>query len=250
MHFNEIDKSTPHPAVARGIIAACHRPTPYRAIVARDHQARHDAYALRYASYLDGGFIASKPERLFRDHYDDLPNADTIIVYESLRPVASVRVCFLSDRDPRSPARDAFPQALKVTLENTTARKTETKAAEITRLVRSPDSGNNQGLVFLLYRLAGHLVLRRDVQVILSSVRSNHVPFYRRLGFFKVGEPRAYPGLSCPMSLLQCSRAAYDRTRAGFELIDPEATPPGVFDGFEHGRVITMPLSFSDRADA
>ncbi len=237
--------TSPHAGSSlRGIVSDRHRTTTYKAVLAFGERARRDAFALRHASYLDGDFIERRPDGLFHDRYDELPNARTIVVYEHARPVASVRVCFLSEEDPRSPARDAFSSEIESILAATPAGRTPSKAAEITRLVRSPDCANNQGLVFLLYRLAGRLVLNRDVQVILSSVRDNHVAFYRRLGFERASPPAAYPGLRCPMSLLRCSRSSYDRTRTGFRLMDPDAVPPGTFDGFEEGWSIDMRLTF------
>ena len=228
----------------KGIVSDRHRTTTYEAILASDEDVRRDAFALRHASYVDGDFIAPRPDKLFRDAYDDLPNARTIVVYDDGHPVASVRVCFLSENDSRSPASDAFSSQIGTILAETRAGRTPSKAAEITRLVRSPACANNQGLVFLLYRLAGHLVLNRDVQVILSSVRDNHVAFYRRLGFERASPPASYPGLRCPMSLLRCARSSYDRVRAGFPLMDPDAVPPGTFHGFEEGRSIGMKLTF------
>ncbi len=232
-------------SLPRQIVPPRHKVRCYRAALALGERTRADAYSLRYASYLDSGFIERRPEATFHDGYDALADAQTIVVYEEGRAVASVRVCFLADHDKRSPAHQAFPDEVDRILAETSCGRTSTKAAEITRLVRSPNSANNQGLVFLLYRLAGRLVLARDVQVILSSVRRNHAPFYRRLGFAAVTGERPYPGLNCPMSLLRCARSDYDRVRAGFPIMDPDAVPPGLFDGFERGQPIDMPLIFN-----
>ncbi|HEX2943578.1 MAG TPA: hypothetical protein VHO91_21160 [Rhodopila sp.] len=223
-------------------LASTSREKVYRAALACNDRVRQDAYALRYASYLDSGFIGPSSEKSFSDAYDALPSATTIVVYEEDRAVASVRVCFISRKIQKSPAYQAFPDEVSSILADSPQSKKNVELAEITRLVRSPECANNQGLVFLLYRLAGHLVLRNDVQVILSSVRRNHIPFYRRIGFVDVAGPRAYPGLTCPMHLLQCSRAEYDRVRRAFPLMDPEATPVETFDGFAAGRPISIPL--------
>lgn len=223
-------------------LAATSRGKTYRAAIACNESVRQDAFALRYASYLDSGFIEARPEKSFSDLYDELPNSTTIVVYDEERAVASVRVCFVSRKVQKSPCYQAFPNEVASILAESPVSKKNVEIAEITRLVRSPDSANNQGLVFLLYRLAGHLVLRNDVQVILSSVRRNHIAFYRRIGFVDVAGPRAYPGLTCPMHLLQCSRTEYDRVRRAFPLMDPDATPLETFDGFAAGRQISIPL--------
>ena len=219
------------------------RAKTYRALVALEAGARRDAYTLRHSSYLDSGFIEPRAGGLFRDEFDDLDNAATIVVYDEERPVASVRVCFMSRELREAPAHHAFPDEVDAILAAAPPGLAGMGVAEITRLVRSPDAANNQGLVFLLYRLAGDLVIKNDVRVILSSVRRNHMPFYRRIGFVDVAGPRAYPGLNCPMHLLSCSRAEYDRARAAFPLMNPAASPTGTFDGFENGRAVSMPLT-------
>ncbi|MGI4977735.1 MAG: N-acyl amino acid synthase FeeM domain-containing protein [Janthinobacterium lividum] len=230
------------PLIRSNVASTSHAKT-YRAVVALDASVRRDAFALRHSSYLDSGFIEPRAGGLFRDEFDDLANSATIVVYDEERPIASVRVCFVSRTLREAPAHHAFPDEVDTILTNTPPSRAGVEVAEITRLVRSPDTANNQGLVFLLYRLAGDLVIKNDVQVILSSVRRNHIPFYRRIGFVDVAGPRAYPGLNCAMHLLSCSRAEYDRVRAAFPLMNPAASPRGTFDGFEHGRPVSMPLT-------
>lgn len=224
-------------------VASKSRAKTYTALVALEAGARRDAFALRHSSYLDSGFIEPRTGGLFRDEFDDLDNAATIVVYDDGRPVASVRVCFMSRTLRKAPAHHAFPDEVDAILATTSPDIPGFGVAEITRLVRSPDAANNQGLVFLLYRLAGDLVIKNDVQVILSSVRRNHIPFYRRIGFVDVVGPKAYPGLNCPMHLLSCSRAEYDRVRAEFPLMNPAASPKNTFDGFESGRRVSVPLT-------
>ncbi len=161
--------------------------------------------------------------------------------------ILGFRLCLDNPTLPKITVVAADPSAASYTMPwDTTAappgRLAGMDVAEITRLVRSPDAANNQGLVFLLYRLAGDLVIKNDIRVILSSVRRNHMPFYRRIGFVDVAGPRAYPGLNCPMHLLSCSRTEYDRVRMAFPLMNPAASPTGTFDGFENGRAVSMPL--------
>jgi len=116
------------------------------------------------------------------------------------------------------------------------------RGIETTRLVRSPAAENNQGLVFLLYRLAGYLGMVAHIQILLACVRRNHVPFYRRLGYDPVTAPRPYPGLNCPMQLMSCTRQRYDEIRGAFPLIDPYAGGTiETLNGFLSGE--TVPLS-------
>ena len=227
-------------------VARRSRAKQYTASVALDERDLADAFRVRYASYLDSGFIKPNPERMFSDGFDGAANTTTIVMHEGDRPVASVRVCFMSRSVRHAPAHQAFPDEVDAILTSVPPSQKAYDVAEITRLVRSPECANNQGLVFLLYRIAALFILRHDVHAVLSSVRQNHVAFYNRLGFRAVAGPRAYPGLNCPMHLMQCPRSAYDQVRTAFPLIDPDATPPGTFDGFLSGHPIVMPLTFKE----
>ncbi len=218
-------------------------PPRYTARLAWDAATRHDAYSLRYLCYLDGGFIAPNPNRLFSDRFDLLPNTETVVVYQDDEPVASVRVCFLSRFHPTpAPVRDTFPDQLDGLLAPCRRSAHGMEAVEITRLVRSPRFANNQGLVFVLYRLAGLLGIQRDVRLILSCVRHNHVSFYRRLQYRMIAGPSSYPGLTCPMHLLACSREDFDHVRSRFPLMDPEAFPGDDVSGFFAGQVMTTQI--------
>ena len=222
------------------------REKTYVASVALDRRALADVFRVRYASYLDSGFIKPNPEKLFSDRFDGGSNTTTILVHEGEKPVASVRVCFMSRSLRNAPAHHAFPAEVNAILSEAPRSGKKYDVAEITRLVRSPDCASNQGLVFLLYRIAALFILEHDVHAVLSSVRQNHVAFYTRLGFRPVAGPRPYPGLNCPMHLMQCPRSAYDQARAAFPRIDPDAAPPGTFDGFLQGQPVIMPLTFRD----
>jgi len=215
----------------------------YTARLAWDEATQRDAYSLRYLCYLDGGFIAPNKDSLFSDKFDRLPNTETVVIYQDDEPVASVRVCFLSlFHSTPAPVRDTFPDQLEALLSSCRRSAQGMEAVEITRLVRSPRFANNQGLVFALYRLAGLLGIQRDVRIILSCVRHNHVPFYRRLQYRMIAGPRSYPGLTCPMNLLACSREDYDAVRGRFPLMDPDAFPRDDVSGFLAGQAMTTQI--------
>jgi hypothetical protein len=105
-------------------------------------------------------------------------------------------------------------------------------------MVRAPEAADDQGLVFMLYRLGGYLALAEDFRVIVTCVRQHHVPFYKRLRFEQAGEAKVYPGLTCPMLLMKIGRGDYDAMRDGFRLMDPEAGEPGILNGLEEGRSV------------
>ena len=219
------------------------RPPQYTARLARDDATRRDAYSLRYLCYLDGGFIAPNTRKSFSDKFDGLSNTETVVVYQGDEPIASVRVCFLSLSSPTpAPARDTFPDEIEALLSPCRRSDRGMEAVETTRLVTSPRFANDQGLVFMLYRLAGLLGIQRDVRILLSCVRQNHVPFYRRLRYTAVAGPKIYPGLTCAMHLLACSREDYDAVRGRFPLMDPDAFPHDDVSGFLAGHSMTTQI--------
>lgn len=219
------------------------RHTQYTARLALDQRTRQDAYGLRYASYLSSGYIEPNELRLFRDQYDDLPNSQTVVVYDDGTPVASVRTCTLAfGSKQRSPASDTFPKEVEELLRRQSTIGLGGRGIETTRLVRSPAAENNQGLVFLLYRMAGYVGMTAHTQILLACVRKNHAPFYKRLGYTPVTEPRPYPGLNCPMQLMSCTRQRYDEIRSAFPVIDPYAGTTDRLDGFLSGDPVSLAL--------
>ncbi len=211
----------------------------YSARLTSDETTRRDAFRLRYDSYVDQGYLDPNPDQMFCDRYDQLPSARTVVVYDHLGPVGSVRVCLLGGEGQRSPATESFPAEVARVLDGLGRGQ---RAGEITRLVRSPAAANDQGLVFLLYRLANFIGFAEEVRVPLASVRRNHSVFYRRLGFTSKSEPRPYPGLTCPMELMVCDRDAYERSFVRFPLIDPFAPGADCLDDLLRGEAVQVSL--------
>lgn len=231
------------PRARRGIPGVSARAASYTARLAVSEAVQHDAYRLRYRSYLAGGFITENETGVFRDRYDDLPNADTVVLYDGAAPVASVRVCRLErGTDYGAPSLDTFPDEVNALLAANPNDAFASRAIEVTRLVRSPEAENNQGLVFLLYRIAGYIALCHHTQIFLACVRSNHAPFYKRLGYTAASEPRPYPGLSCNMLLMASDRQRYDQVRAKVPMMDPLAGTTHNLEGFYAGEAVRLDL--------
>ena len=247
MNFSHVTEKPS--ASIRANVGANHRANQYTACLAIDESTRRDAFALRYRSYLSSGFIEKNVTELFTDKFDDLSSTQTVVIYGQDKPLASIRLCYLSRHDSTSsPAQGTFPEAVTQLLEGSPAGQHGHEAVELTRLVRCPSAANNQGLVFLLLRVAGHLALQTDFRMILSCVRQHHVAFYKRLRFQEATGPRPYPGLTCPMQMLTCTRADYDEARAGFPIIDPDATSTRSLDGILNGEVVSLSLSRQSKA--
>lgn len=216
----------------------------YTAQLAISDQVRKDAYRLRYRSYLASGYIEANDAGLFKDQYDNMPNASTVVIYDGSSAVASVRTCLLArGTSLTSPALATFPEEVQALLDNNPNDAFAGRAIEATRLVRSPEAENNQGLVFLLYRMAGYVALCAHSQVHLACVRTNHVPFYQRLGYIAASEPRLYPGLSCKMQLMVSDRRRYDEVRASVPMMDPLGGTTRNLEGFFAGEPVLLSLT-------
>ena len=238
---------TSHPATPqqrRVVPGTSTRGAVYTARLATSNEVREEAYRLRYRSYLAGGFIQENCSGMFRDHYDDLPNAETVVLYDEGAPVASVRVCLLERGTVyTSPAVDTFPEEVGALMNASPNDAFAGRAIEVTRLVRSPEAENNQGLVFLLYRIAGYIALCHHTQLFLACVRSNHAPFYRRLGYSLASELRPYPGLNCQMLLMASSRRRYDGIRSKVPMMDPMTAATQNLEGFYAGEHVRLSLA-------
>lgn len=215
----------------------------YQARLALDPATKRDAYDLRYRSYHAQGHIATSETGTLTDKFDDLPTTKTVVLYDQGRAVGSIRTCFLRrGPGPTSPCREAYPDEVESLLVNSGPPRDGFDGVEVNRMVRAPEAADDQGLVFMLYRMAGYLALAADFRVIVTCVRGHHLPFYRRLKFTQAGPAKIYPGLTCPMVLLEIGRSNYDAMRQGFRLMDPLAGEPGLLDGLQHGRPVNPHL--------
>lgn len=195
--------------------AEAFRTSDLTARLAFDRKTKTDAYRLRHDSYIVGNYIDPMPGGLFSDAYDDLPNSQSVVVYQGARPVASARVCVL-DTNPELTGWDQIPSG-RIFGDEIAASMTEhaqpgiaPKAMEITRLVRHPEFANDFSLVFVVYRLIGFMILKHNANIVMSCCRPNHTRFYQRLEFNRVAGPRHYPGVKFETSLMVCAREKYN----------------------------------------
>jgi hypothetical protein len=187
--------------------------------LALDERTKSDAYAVRHDSYLSGGFIDPSPDGQFSDADDLRPNHHCVVIYQFGEPVASVRLCLL-DLTPglagwdEIPALRIFPEEVADLAANFAPGR-NARLIEINRLVRHPDYANNYQLVFVLFRFVSYLLMSANADLMLSCVRRNHSPFYKRMHFDYVAGPRRYAGVKFETNLMAC-------TMGGVELIRQE----------------------------
>ena len=212
--------------------------------LARDAPTRADAYAIRHASYLRGGFIDPQPGGLFSDADDLAANSLCIVVYKAGRPAASVRLCTL-DLDPELtgwddiPARRIFPEAVAALAANSPDGR-PARLTEISRLVRHPDFADDVHLVFMLFRLAAFMVAQDGSDMTLSCVRRNHTPFYKKLHFDYVAGPRRYTGVKFETNLMACKRGTYAAVASGVPYLGMVAGPDSAYAGLLRGETVKM----------
>jgi hypothetical protein len=213
--------------------------------LALDRKTCADAFALRYESYLAGGYIDPKPSGFFSDSDDEKPNNKTIVIYKDARAVASVRLCVL-DTNPaltgwdEIPASRIFPEEVAQLLAEAPATGRFAKATEINRLVRHPDFATDYELVFVLFRFVSFMVLKEQSDMMLSCVRRNHTPFYKRLNFQNIAGPRRYAGVKFETNLMACPAAYYGENLQNFPIVNSCALETGCYDGMFRGETVSV----------
>lgn len=195
-------------------------------------------------SYFAEGYIEPARSKMFSDEYDGQADTQTIVIYKGSQAVASTRVCALT-REPDGsasgaiPAQDMFPDEVERLFQRDAAAPAQS-IIEINRLVRHPDFANDKSLVFILFRLAGYVILKRDPGAVVSCVRRNHVPFYNRLRFSEIAGPRPYHGLKFSTHLLSCMREQYDLVRRMMPMLGVNAADLERYDPLNQGESVAV----------
>lgn len=215
--------------------------THLRARLALDPKTQYDAFALRYKSFLADGYIEANPSGLFSDAYDAVPGSYIVVIYSGTEAVGSARACTMDVVDESSPARAVPANAVFAEEVGELVRRVPDagrpkRVMEIGRLVTHPAFTANYGLVFLLFRLVGHLIRELDADVVLSCVRQNHVPFYNRLRFELIAGPRSYPGVKFDTYLMTSTRLICDDLRRIAPVLDVEPSLGPAYAGLLGGK--------------
>ena len=219
-------------------------PTKLTVRLANDEETKQDCYKLRYLSYFSEGHIEAHRSRKFSDEYDASPEAQTVVIYKGRQAVASTRICLLTrapngDASGAIPAQNVFPEEIERLFQHNLPAPVQ-RIVEINRLVRHPQFAEDKSLVFLLFRLAGHFILKHDAGAVVSCVRRNHVPFYTRLRFSEVAGPRVYHGVKFSTHLLTCLRAQYDTVRRMVPMLDVTGAERERYDLLTQGQTVSV----------
>ncbi|OYV33796.1 MAG: hypothetical protein B7Z80_23060 [Rhodospirillales bacterium 20-64-7] len=212
--------------------------------MALDEATKADAYSIRHASYLSGGYIDPQPDEKFTDADDLKANSRSVVVYKFGRPVASVRLCdltydaALSEQD-EIPASRIFPEAV-AELAQGVSHGRPPKLTEINRLVRHPDFATDYELVFILFRFVSFLVIEGNSDMMLSCVRRNHTPFYKRMHFQYIDGPRRYAGVKFETNLMACKADSYDRLMSDIPFVATDDNSKAAYAGLLHGETVNV----------
>jgi hypothetical protein len=206
---------------------------------------KKQAYTLRHDGYLSVGYIEAQKQGLLQDKYDNYRSSKTIVLYKNGKAAASARVCLL---DPASkipgagaiPSNEMFDDEITELLQGLGAGNRPGRAVEITKLARHPDFMKDNDLVFAMFRMTGYLILHFDADVVLTSVRASHVPFYKRLGFQKIAEPRPYPELNVETALMACFRASYDGVQKNVPVMNALSPEDDIYPRFMGGELVPV----------
>ena len=166
-----------------------------RADTAEDREA---IFRLRYAAYRREDAIPLSQAERFSDALDDTDNAWTFGVYIESELASSIRLHVANRQQPVLPALNVFSDLLSPEI---AAGKT---IVDPTRFVADRAASRRYPeLCYVTTRLAVLASEYFNTQLLLATVRAEHQAFYRRVfGHRLVCEPRHYPSLNKPISLM------------------------------------------------
>lgn len=157
-------------------------------------------YKLRYEAYRREEFVPFNVGGTVHDEFDDLPNAYCYGIYIDGRLVSSLRLHHMTRDNKQSPSYSVFGDVLDPLLEEGhTFIDPGRFTADFEASLAYP------ALPFLTLRIAVMATWHFRVKYCLSTVRAEHVAFYRRVFNSKqFAGPRYYHGLSFPMEMWAC----------------------------------------------
>jgi hypothetical protein len=159
---------------------------------------RDAIFKLRYAAYLREGAIPPNPSERFSDDLDDTANALIFGVHVDGELASSIRLHVATRAHPQLPALNVFSDVLSPVI---AAGRT---VIDPTRFVADRAASRRYPeLCYVTTRLAMLASEYFAANLLLATVRAEHQAFYRRVfGHRLICEPRHYPSLTKPISLM------------------------------------------------
>lgn len=159
--------------------------------ICRDHQSLNAAFRLRYRAYLEINAISEDEEEFLYDDFDFLPNSFVHLVWYEGQPVATIRSCIFSDQYNwlSTEGINYFPEDTQNQLGH------QTRILESNRFAVDPEFQGRRSLFaqLLLFRVHALNSFAHNLTHIITSVRSNHISFYKRfLGMEQISSTMTY----------------------------------------------------------
>ncbi len=165
---------------------------------ADSHAEREAIFRLRYQAYMRDGTISPNVAGTFSDPYDEKGNVYLFGLYIDDSLASSIRLHIASAAHRESPTVEVFSDILQPELD---AGKV---IVDPTRFVVDDKfSRLNRGLPYATIRICMLATEYFNADFALAAVRAEHQAFYRRAFNHRlVSEPRPYPLLATPISLM------------------------------------------------
>jgi hypothetical protein len=161
-------------------------------------EERQAIFRLRYQAYLREGAIPPNPSERFADALDDSDNVWIFGCYIEGELASSIRLHVATRGSPGLPALNVFSDLLSPEIG---AGKT---IIDPTRFVANRAASRRYPeLCYVTTRLAWLASEYFSANLLLATVRAEHQAFYARVfGHRLICEPRHYPSLTKPISLM------------------------------------------------
>lgn len=237
--------TTALPPTRKSDTQSADHPTVYAKLATSDDDL-DVATALRYEAYAAVGYLGKLKSQRYSDKYDLQSTSKTLILYHERVAVASARVCALdrgaaADQTDSIPAYEMFGPEIESYLKSLTIAGGSGRAIEVTRLSRHPDFARSIMITQALFRMIGYLILHLEAHVMLAAITTNHVPFYRRMGFSLIAEPRDYPGLDVQTALMACACQSHTPIRGLLSPISALSRHDDIYGRFLDGAMVAVP---------
>lgn len=159
---------------------------------------REAVFRLRYDAYVREGAIPISFARRFTDRFDDMPNARIFGLYIEGELASSIRVHIASPEHPDAPCMMAFSDVLGPEI------AAGRSMVDPSRFVADQTwARRHSELPYATVRLGFLATEYFNADLGLATPRAEHQAFYKRLfGLRLLCEPREYPSLTKPLSLM------------------------------------------------
>lgn len=222
-----------------------HQEPTITARLALSEAVMKEAWSVRHAAYAAQGLIVPNEARMLNDRWDFSPATRIIVIYKDGMPVSTCRTSLYAPDSAIPEADDVpsmamFEDEIPKLYETIPAQGKFAVAIDISRLGRHPLLGSDYRPVFALYRMISYLLLHYEADAVISAVQKHHIPFYRRMGFTKVADPKAHPKLNLQAALMAGIRSSTGHLREVLPTLGLVSESDSNYSGFIAGECVPV----------